>query len=334
MKVLTIESLRTFLEELERRYGKETYSKQEIDEKLKSSGGSVDLKELADRIPNFKYWLRIRQSPNQTITATVDGKEYTADVLIEKGKTVTVTVKADQGYKAGTLSKTQLTMTEDTEITVTEAINNEKLEAGSISFLKEYFINKNDFEFEVPAGVMVLELEQPEYKRKIGRKSVTTPASYVYFKVVPGTKMIWMGKLDQKLNNRNIRIINYMELANPIKLNKDFSLSWSKEINEHATDIDLTELGNKWIIGDGENKILVPDKFKILKVEIDKTIKYVKLGEKHTLNVYFYKGINHVEIDNKKIITDAPSGEEKICTIYWSDEIDRHAWDIDLSGSN
>lgn len=331
MKVLTIESLRTFLEELERRYGKETYSKQEIDEKLKSSGGSVDLKELAERIPNFHYWLRIKQSPKQTITATCDGKEYTADTLIEKGKTVTLAVKADAGYIAGSLSKAELTMNEDVEVTVTEATKSEKLEAGSISFPPEYFANKYDFEFEVPTGVRVLKLEQPEYTIKRGERTRTISHEPVYFKVIPGTKTIWHGTLKQDLRGRRIETVNYLKLNNSVGVDKEFSFSWSKEINEHATDIDLTELATKWIIDKYTTEILVPDKIKVLKAEIGEKVKYVKLGEKRTLSVKFSNfSLAWLTIENKDIFDTSDNATGETCTVSWSDEIDTHAWDIEL----
>lgn len=330
MKVLTIESLRTFLDELERRYGKETYSKQEIDEKMKSCGTSIDLKDIAERIPNFRHWLRIKQSPHQTITATCEGKEYTADVLIEKGKTVTLAVKADVGYIAGTLSKTELTLTEDTEITVTEAVKSEKLEAGSISFPPEYFANRNDFELEVPAGVRVLELKS-QIQERVNRKWVLKDL-FTYFKVVPGTKMYWLGTLQQKLRGRNIHTVNYINLTNPIYVeNEEFTISWSKEINEHATDIDLTELATKWIIDKYTTEILVPDKIKVLKAEIGDKVKYVKLGENRTLSVGFSNfSLARLNIENKDIFSTSDNATGETCTVTWSDEIDTHAWDIEL----
>lgn len=332
MKVLTIESLRTFLEELERRYGKETYSKQEIDEKLKSNGGSIDLKDIAERIPNFHYWLRLKQSPKQTITATCDGKEYTADVLIEKGKTVTLAVKADAGYIAGTLSKTELVMNQDTEITVTEATKSEKFEAGSISFPPEYFENKYDFELEVPTGVRVLKLEQPEYTIKRGGRTKTISPEPVYFKVIPDTKTIWYGTLKQYLRVRQIETVNYLKLNNSVGVYKEFSFSWSKEINEHATDIDLTELATKWIIDRYTSQILVPDKIKVLKAEIGDKVKYVKLGEKRTLSVVASTWGNGlvITIENKDIFGYGENTSGETCTVSWGDEIDEHAWDIEL----
>ncbi len=328
-KVITVNALKMFMDCLNKKYRTEFYTKKEIDEKLKSCGGSVDLKELAERIPNFQYWLRIKQSPKQTVTATCDGKEYTADVLIEKGKTVTVTVKADAGYIAGTLSKTEFIITEDTEIAVTEATKSENLEAGSISFPPEYFENRNDFELEVPSKVRVLELKIPT-RRRVGR-TMTIEDAFKYFKVVPGTKMIWTGTLAQKMRLRNIHTINYMELANPIYLDKEFSFSWSKEINEHATDIDLTELATKWIIDNYTSQILVPDKVKVLKVEIGDKVKYVKLGEKRTLNVKFTNfGDARLTIENKDIFSRYDNATGEKCIVTWGNEIDTHTPDIEL----
>lgn len=121
MKVLTIESLRTFLEELEGRYGKEAYSKQEIDEKLKSNGGSVDLKGLAERIPSWQWKVTMPRTVNQTVTATVGSQTYTSDFYAQKGSNITFSVKADDGLKAGTLSLESVTLTEDVVVTVTDA---------------------------------------------------------------------------------------------------------------------------------------------------------------------------------------------------------------------
>ena len=121
MKVLTIESLRVFLEELERRYGKETYSKQEIDEKLKSNGGSVDLKGLAERIPSWQWKVTMPRTVNQTVTATIGSQTYTSDFYAQQGSHVTFSVKANDGFKAGTLSLESATLTEDVAVTITDA---------------------------------------------------------------------------------------------------------------------------------------------------------------------------------------------------------------------
>lgn len=121
MKVLTTESLRTFLEELEGRYGKEAYSKQEIDEKLKSNGGSVDLKGLAERIPSWQWKVTMPRTVNQTVTATVGSQTYTSDFYAQQGSQITFSVKADDGFKAGALSLENVTLTEDVVVTVTDA---------------------------------------------------------------------------------------------------------------------------------------------------------------------------------------------------------------------
>lgn len=126
MKVLTIESLRTFLEELERRYGKETYSKQEIDEKLKSNGGSVDLKGLAERIPSWQWKVTLPKTEFGIVTATVGG---IATAKSEKDKEVSfyapqgsiVKFAIEQRYEsltAGEMSATEVTLTSDFTLTV------------------------------------------------------------------------------------------------------------------------------------------------------------------------------------------------------------------------
>lgn len=132
MKVLTIESLRTFLEELEGRYGKEAYSKQEIDEKLKSNGGSVDLKGLAERIPSWQWKVTMPRTVNQTVTATVGSQTYTSDFYAQKGSNITFSVKADDGLKAGTLSLESVTLTEDVVVTVTDATWDYVLDAKAL----------------------------------------------------------------------------------------------------------------------------------------------------------------------------------------------------------
>ena len=132
MKVLTTESLRTFLEELEGRYGKEAYSKQEIDEKLKSNGGSVGLKGLAERIPSWQWKVTMPRTVNQTVTATVGSQTYTSDFYAQKGSNITFSVKADDGLKAGTLSLESVTLTEDVAVTITDATWDYVLDAKAL----------------------------------------------------------------------------------------------------------------------------------------------------------------------------------------------------------
>lgn len=262
MKVLTIESLRTFLDELERRYGKETYSKQEIDEKLKSNGGSIDLKDIAERIPNFRYWLRIKQSPHQTITATCEGKDYTADVLIEKGKTVTLAVKADIGYIAGTLSKTELTITEDTEITVTEARESDEFEAGEFVVDAKALFNATDEEakamktFTIPKKAKVVEV----YGYKDGERvhcCYFKPTSYTEpYGIKTGAREIDGDNGEKKyfLGSKKTRRYIPVNIDSPtptaigekryypISESSSFTrlvIAWSPEINTHTPDIEL-----------------------------------------------------------------------------------------------
>lgn len=120
-KTLTVKSLMTFLMELSEKYGTEIYTKQEIDEKLKSSGGSVDLKELARHVPSWMWKVTMPQTVNQTVTATVGSQTYTSDFYAQQGSHVTFSVKANDGFKAGALSLENVTLTEDVAVTVTSA---------------------------------------------------------------------------------------------------------------------------------------------------------------------------------------------------------------------
>lgn len=125
MKIITVETLKTFLDELNRKYGTEFYSKTESDnryqQKGESSGGDVDYQELARRIPSWQWKVTMPQTVNQTVTATVNGQTYTSDFYAPQGSNVTFSVKADDGLKAGTLSLESVTLTDDVTVTVTDA---------------------------------------------------------------------------------------------------------------------------------------------------------------------------------------------------------------------
>lgn len=233
-KFITLDGLKIFLDELNNKYGTEFYTKAEIDEKLKSNGGSIDLKDIAERIPNFCYWLRIKQSPHQTITATCEGKEYTADVLIEKGKTVTIAVKVDNGYTAGTLSKAELTMSEDTEITATEATKNEEFEAGSLE------IKNRRIKFQVPRGVCVLRASFGSASRyiKVNPEMTVELELQADEDLTPGVFELYSFTIRNPDTRKRCAIFNP---SDKLTSNKGVAtVSWSKEINEHATDIDFT----------------------------------------------------------------------------------------------
>lgn len=120
-KVITVNALKMFMDCLNKKYRTEFYTKKEIDEKLKSNGGSVDLKGLAERIPSWQWKVTMPRTVNQTVTATVNGQTYTSDFYAQQGSNITFSVKADDGLKAGTLSLESVTLTEDVVVTVTDA---------------------------------------------------------------------------------------------------------------------------------------------------------------------------------------------------------------------
>ena len=83
-----------------------------------------------------KYPITITQSPNETITVTVDGKSYTESFEYYKGATLTATAKGAPGYKAGAVSPTSTTISGPVTFTVADA-------TVSVSSRKFTF-NKND----------------------------------------------------------------------------------------------------------------------------------------------------------------------------------------------
>ena len=103
MKIITIETLKTFLDELNKKYGTEFYSRKEIDDKLKelskTSGYTQEkadamMQEIARRVPNYQYEVKIIQKPHQTITATVNGQTYTSDFYAPQGSKFNFCVSA------------------------------------------------------------------------------------------------------------------------------------------------------------------------------------------------------------------------------------------------
>ena len=83
-----------------------------------------------------KYPITITQSPNETITVTVDGKNYTESFEYYKGATLTATAKGASGYKAGAVSPASTTISGPVTFTVADA-------TVSVSYRKFTF-NKND----------------------------------------------------------------------------------------------------------------------------------------------------------------------------------------------
>ncbi len=247
MKIITVETLKKFLDELNKKYGTEFYTKAEIDEKLKSNGGSVDFKELAERIPSWQWKVTMPKTINQTVTATVGEQTYTSDFYAPQGSNITFSAKADDGYKAGTLSLESVTLTEDIAVTVTMAVSTETLTDGNVFFPKERFEtnNKFDLKFDVPPKVKVIKIDA-KLKKRVRRTFVYNDMPPIYFKVTPDTKIQWRGDVVasrnayiQYANNKKL----YTEPANGIEFAADYglSISWGVEINNHTFDYDLSE---------------------------------------------------------------------------------------------
>lgn len=195
-----------------------------------SGGGDVDYQELARRIPSWQWKVTLPKSDHQTVTATVGGKTYTSDFYAPQGSNVTFSVKADDGFKAGTLSLESVTLTKDMTVTVTGAVatESENIEAGTIEI-----DSIGGDGFVVPPKVSIL---------KLGFTS-----GDIYVKVNSGGRIVfmvnhrygetqyevWSAVFDENQDHKNYQIIKNSD--------SEPTISWSKEINEHATDYDWTK---------------------------------------------------------------------------------------------
>ena len=195
-----------------------------------SGSGDVDLQELARRIPSWQWKVTMPQTVNQTVTATVGEQTYTSDFYAQQGSQVAFSVKADDGYKAGTLSLESATLTKDMTVTVTGAVatGSKNIEAGTIEIE-----SVGGDGFVVPPKVSIL---------KLGFTS-----GDVYVKVNSGDRIIfaiqhrygetryevWSAVFDKNQDHKNYKVDGYSD--------SEPTISWSKEINEHATDYDWTK---------------------------------------------------------------------------------------------
>lgn len=193
-----------------------------------SGGGDVDYQELARRIPSWQWKVTMPKTVNQTVTATVGGKTYTSDFYAQQGSNVTFSVKADAGYVAGSLSTISATLVNDLAVTVAVATESEEIEAGTIEI-----DSIGGDGFVVPPKVSIL---------KLGFTS-----GDIYVKVNSGGRIVfmvnhrygetqyevWSAVFDENQDHKNYQIIKNSD--------SEPTISWSKEINEHATDYDWTK---------------------------------------------------------------------------------------------
>lgn len=258
MKIITVETLKAFLDELNKKYGTEFYSKTEADNKYQpkgdaytkaesderyqqkgeSSGGDVDYQELARRIPSWQWKVTLPKSDRQTVTATVGSQTYTSDFYAPQGSNVTFSVKADDGFKAGTLSLESVTLAEDATIMVTAAAE-KKLVAGKFTAL-----------FNPAEGVMPEPLTVPDCVNVL--KIYINPSRPVYAKVVEG--MVLEFSDDTMTTARGAKFAVYKAAPRDgdsyvYYAKRDVSekvwlyLEWSQEINEQTVNVDLTQAG-------------------------------------------------------------------------------------------
>lgn len=251
MKIITIETLKAFLDELNKKYGTEFYSKTEADNKYQSkgdaytkeesderyqpkgesSGGSADYAELARRIPSWQWKVTLPETVNQTVTATIGSQTYTRDFYAQQGSQIAFSVTPDPGYIAGIVSPKSVTLTSDlTTVTVTEATESGDVEAGTKTF------RVNGDGFAVPPAVHVLKW--------------TWDGKDIYTKVIPGYSfgVVVISNPYPDMPNKPAGF--YYSIIDLGSRNKDLfsdlsseplSVAWSQEINEHAFDYDWTK---------------------------------------------------------------------------------------------
>lgn len=248
MKIITVETLKTFLDELNKKYGTEFYSKTEADNKYQSKGdaytktesdkryqpkgesggGSADYAELARRIPSWQWKVTMPKTVNQTVTATVGGKTYTSDFYAQQGSNVTFSVKADAGYVAGSLSTISATLVNDLAVTVAVATESEEIEAGTIEI-----DSIGGDGFVVPPKVSILKLGFTSGDIYVKANSGGRIVFMVNHRYGETQYEVWSAVFDENQDHKNYQIIKNSD--------SEPTISWSKEINEHATDYDWTK---------------------------------------------------------------------------------------------
>ena len=266
MKIITVETLKKFLDELNKKYGTEFYSKTECDERYQqkgeSSGGDVDYQELARRIPAWQWKVIMPKTQFGIITATVGGavmakseKDKEVDFYAPQGSVVKFAIeKRNKGTTAEEMSATEVTLTSDFTLTVKggggdSPTNSPPTTIGilGIDFSKSDFPLANGW--SVPDGVSVLKVST-----KDGRTG--------YVRVRPG-QQIFAQKKEQQLHNPEMRLVEFdigaMDSGSYIYWGDDkinvtsgmhhATIEWSPEINSHPVDVDFTRYGqSKYIV--------------------------------------------------------------------------------------
>lgn len=210
------------------------------------SGGSVDFAELARRIPSWQWKVTMPKTANQTVTATVGGETYTETFYAPGGTSVAFSVKADPGYIAGTLSFAAAVVHDDMTVTVTDATESEEIEAG----------RRTVTDSSVPETVPV--------PPKVHVLKMTANGTSKFVRVAPHGELEFQANSAPPLIYPNVpddpdvpdfgwcpSLVYLLPGAYPHNVfEKVFGFSivtggvlieWSKEINEHAVDFDLTK---------------------------------------------------------------------------------------------
>lgn len=290
MKVITLDGLKAFLDELMGKITREVYSKSESDNKFArktdaytkaesdarfalkgEGGGSVDYQELARRIPSWQWKVTMPKTANQTVTATANGQTYTDDFYAPQGSQITFSVKAEPGYIAGFLSTTSATLANDLTVTVTDATESEEIEAGSHT-VTELSVPET---VSVPPKVHVLKMTadgttkfvrvaphgELEFRRNpvisfivpddpgapdpdvpLDHPSIDPPSNGPDAPggpAEPDSK--WTPRMRYRAPGSSFRPVLFDGIFGFSIVTGGILIEWSKEINEHAVDVDLTK---------------------------------------------------------------------------------------------
>ena len=177
------------------------------------------------------YTVTITQSANQTITVTAGGKSYTSTFTAVYGTTYTVSIKANNGYKSGTLNTISGTITENVSISASAA-QVDGVKAGSMT-LQSLTTSKS---FIIPNNVNYIKISIDKIGSVIGYVHVT-PGKQYKFNIEMASGVV--GRVSVTNAVSEVKWFSYI-IGNGIDVDM-FILSWSDEINKPPAGKTIVE---------------------------------------------------------------------------------------------
>lgn len=187
-----------------------------------------------------EFTITIPSSANQTVSLTVNGKTYSGaqTVWVKEGDTFTASATADSGYTAGVVTPGNGTVSGNVALTVADATADAGIPGGTKHMT--LYSGANPTKFTVPDMVNVISV------------AVLNNGSSKYIKVTPNSIIsfvfVIMGDSGSLLaantnTGKTVFVVNHIEApigAQYIKIR----LYWASDVNNHATDFDLTTISN------------------------------------------------------------------------------------------